>query len=106
MTAEVNTPPTGAVYAMVEEFIQLLGQCPVSGDTKTDAILKKIWTLGLAEGFNVGLTATINQMRSPSARPMKDEQVMKKIVAPITTQGRDSEWARKSIDRLVAASWR
>lgn len=98
------TPKAGGqlpVYSTVEDFVTLLGQCPISGDTKTDQINRTYWRLGLAEGITAALTLEINDLRPANARPLKRDIVLQKVILPIV-QGSDLEWAMKQVERLIA----
>ena len=93
------------VYTMLGDFVTVLGQCPVSGHSKTEQALSKFWQLGLAEGVTVGLTSAINAMISPTHEGYDQATILRQLVIPLAHDEKDLEWAHKKIEELVVATW-
>ena len=91
-------------YAMVDNFIRLLGECPIVGTGPNDEKLRKVWSLGVVEGAAAAMTVAVNQMGSPAHTPYTENFILHELLIPLT-QSHDRDWAISRIEQLVMASW-
>lgn len=101
----INPVNQSGTYAMVDNFIRLLGECPIVGTGPNDEKLRKVWSLGVVEGSASAVTVAINQMCSPSHPPYTENYVLHELLIPLT-QNHDRDWAASRIEQLIKASWR